>query len=232
MCGIQAICCETGSEGEGTKRDCISGRVMCRPRPNSSRCFERGRRRGMWEVSILLPFKFNDLSVEGRFGMSSVRSSAESISCDLESAARFKYTKDVAAGCVHKNSTTEEPSKNEHLLRLRCVSFAVLGIDWRAEEVMRVCATSKCVRCFRRGRRISNVEDGRMVHSCRLSLVIGRVAGRLGEDKERVKASRKLADEQAQKSSAFNRGKSQNKAVRTSELRSLSTCSCAKNSLK
>lgn len=110
------------------------------------------------------------------------------------------------------------------------MSRAVLGMDWRAEDVIRVCATSKCVRCGRRGSRVSNVEDGRIVHSCRERRVIGNTAGRDGEDKVTANASLKEAEEQAQKSNACRRGREQKRVVRTSELTSLSMCSWARNS--
>ena len=46
-------------------------------------------------------------------------SSLESISADLTSIARFKYTRLLAAGWVVKKLTTEAPERSEHLLRLR-----------------------------------------------------------------------------------------------------------------
>lgn len=121
---------------------------------------------------------------------------------------------------------TEVPDRKEHFERLRWVSFAVTGMDCRAEEVIRVCATSRCVRCGNLGRRVENVEEGRMVHSCKLNRVIGKAEGRFDVIERAVaKASRKVAEEQAQKSNACNRGRSQRSVFMTSELRSSSICS-------
>lgn len=73
---------------------------------------------------------------------------------------------------------------------------------------------------------MSNVEAGRMVHSWRLRRVIGNAVGsKEGLERTLLKASRKLADEQAQKSKALRRGKSQSNVLITSELISLSMCS-------
>lgn len=127
---------------------------------------------------------------------------------------------------MERKSTTAAPLRKEHFERLRWVRRAVWGIEWRAADVMRVCATSRCVRCGSRGRRMSNVEEGRMVHSWRERRVIGNAAGsKSGVERTLVNASRKLAEEQAQRSKAFKRGRSQSKVFRTSELRSLSICS-------
>lgn len=232
MWGFHSCCLsvDRDTEGEGAKNEVMSERVMWRPNPSSSRCLERGRRSGMCELSILLPFRFKLRSVDGSVGISSVRRSAGSISWDLESMARFRYTSDLAAGCVERKDTTEEPERKEHFERLRCVNCAVLGMDWRAEEVILVCATSKCVRCGRRGSKMSNVEEGRIVHSCRESRVIGNTDGRDGEAKATAKESLNEAEELAQKSKAFRKGREQKRVVRTSELISLSMCSWARNS--
>lgn len=129
-----------------------------------------------------------------------------------------------------RNSTTDSPVKLEHFDKLRCVSRAVSGIEWSAESVILVCATSRWVSFESFGNRFVKIVEGRMVHSCRLNLVMGRNAGS-GDSETVVKASRKDADEQAQKSTACSFG-ILNSAERTSTERSSSTCSCAKNSLK
>lgn len=102
----------------------------------------------------------------------------------------------------------------------------------KAESVIRVCATSKCVRFGRRGRRVVKIDEGRMVHSWRLSLVTGRAVGKLGEATAAVKESWNLVEEQAQRSSPFSFGRSHKSLLMTLISNSSSICSCAKNSLK
>lgn len=90
MWGVQESCWSRGKEDEGVKREFRSKSVMWRPNPNSSRCLERGSRRGICELFILLPFRFKLRNVEGSVGISCVSKSAGSISWDLESMARFR----------------------------------------------------------------------------------------------------------------------------------------------
>ena len=129
-----------------------------------------------------------------------------------------------------RNSTTADADKEEHLLRFKCVSLAVCGIESNASSVIRVCATSKCVRCGSNGRSLAKVDAGRIVHSCKLSLVIGSADGS-GPSKAAPKESRNVGEEQAQKSRALIFG-SAKRALNTSAERSSSMCSCAKNSLR
>jgi hypothetical protein len=138
----------------------------------------------------------------------------------------------LAAGCVVKNSTTAAPERLAHLERLRCVSRAVLGIEKSAASVILVCATSRCVNFVNFGSKVSNTELGRMVHSWKLILAIGNADGRLTFSITSLKESLNAGLEQAQKSSAFNLGRSQRRVLMTFESTSSSICSCAKNSLK
>lgn len=126
-----------------------------------------------------------------------------------------------------RNSTTEEPDRCEHFERLRCVSFAVWGMEKRSEEVILVWATSRWVRCRRRGRREEKTVDGRIVHSWKLRRVIGRKSGR-GEGEASItalNASLKFVLEQAQKSRAFSCGRLQRRYLMTLEEMSSSMCS-------
>lgn len=103
--------------------------------------------------------------MEGKAGRRVEISSLVSISWDLASMARLRYTKDLAAGCVVKNSTTAAPERLAHLERFRCVRRAVLGIEKSAASVILVCATSRCVNFVNFGSKVSNTELGRIVHS-------------------------------------------------------------------
>ena len=73
------------------------------------------------------------------------------------------------------------------------------------------------------------MEEGRMVHSCRLRRVIGSAVGR-GDVMTVVNASRKEVEEQAQKSRAFSFGSEVKRVRRTEDERSSSMCSWARNS--
>jgi len=77
-------------------------------------------------------------------------------------------------------------------------------MECRALAVRRVCATSRWVRCLRRGRREVKIVEGRIVHSCKERRVIGRKAGSGDVLITALNASRKLVLEQAQKSKALS----------------------------
>lgn len=94
-----------------------------------------------------------------------------------------------------------------------------------ALDVMRVCATSRCVRAGSRGRSVVKTDEGRMVHSWKESRVMGRIAGSGAVAMTVLKASRKEVDEQAQKSSASSLGRSQKRNSMIAAERSSSTCS-------
>lgn len=72
------------------------------------------------------------------------------------------------------------------------------------------------------------VDAGRIVHSCKLSLVIDKADGS-GPSRAAANESRNLGEEQAQKSRALIFGSAKS-ALSTSAERSSSMCSCAKNS--
>jgi len=92
---------------------------------------------------------------------------------------------------------------------------------------MRVCAASRCVSFGRRGRRASKIVEGRMVHSWKLRRVSGSAEGR-GEGEAlmtALKESRKVVEEQAQKSRALRWGRSRRRWRTTALEISSSMCS-------
>jgi hypothetical protein len=138
----------------------------------------------------------------------------------------------LTAGWVPRNFTTLSPERDQHLLRLRCVSLAVCGIEVRASFVIRVCVTSRCVKFGKRGSSDSKIAEGKIVQLWKLRRVMGRTCGSWKEQvllNTFIIASRNGVDEQVQKSSAWTRG-IWNSVRMTSELRSSSMCSWARNS--
>jgi hypothetical protein len=80
----------------------------------------------------------------------------------------------LIAGWVPRNFTTLSPEREQHLLRLRCVSLAVRGIEVRESFVIRVCVTSKCVKFGKRGSSDSKIAEGKIVQLWKLRRVMGR----------------------------------------------------------